>query len=182
MDVADKIKKLFEQHSIIWRARPKRTPLPPDGTPPTNYVYASEERNYLRFYLTEHYARIVGALIYSWITCRPGAAFAIGKTSRGMHSPTEEYVRQLMHLVGCMRNFPHLKLIYHCGGSAVADHLSHLSENDNALASLSSRKFRGGNTVTRWIPLWGCPILITLDLALQDASLFLATVSSYIAT
>jgi hypothetical protein len=43
-----------------------------------------------------------------------------------------------------MRNFPHLKLIYHRGGSAVADHLSHLSEKDTALTSLSSRKFRDG--------------------------------------
>ena len=46
-----------------------------------------------------------------------------------MHNPTEEHVRQLEHLVGYMRNFPHLKLIYHRGESAVADHLSHLSEN-----------------------------------------------------
>ena len=63
MGVADKTKKLFEQHPILWRARPKRTPLPPDGPLPTNYVYSSEERNYLRAYLTEHYASIVGALI-----------------------------------------------------------------------------------------------------------------------
>ena len=63
-----------------------------------------------------------------------------------MHNPTEEHVRQLEHLAGYMRNFPHLKLIYHRGGSAVADHLSHLSEKDTALASLSSRKFRGGNS------------------------------------
>ena len=128
MDVADKIKKLFDQHPILWRARPKRTPLPPDGPLPTNYVYSSEERNYLRSYLTEHYASIVGALIYSCITCRPDIAFAIGRTSQGMHNPTEEHVRQLEHLVGYMRNFPHLKLIYHRGGNAVADHLSHLSE------------------------------------------------------
>ena len=146
MDVADKIKKLFEQHPILWRARPKRTPLPPDGPLPTNYVYSSEERNYLRAYLTEHYASIVGALIYSCITCRPDIAFAIGRTSRGMHNPTEEHVRQLEHLVGYMRNFPHLKLIYHRGGSAVADHLSHLSEKDTALTSLSSKRFRDGNS------------------------------------
>ena len=29
MDVAEKIKKLFEQHPILWRARPKRTPFLP---------------------------------------------------------------------------------------------------------------------------------------------------------
>ena len=63
-----------------------------------------------------------------------------------MHNPTEEHARQLEHLVAYMRNFPHLKPIYRRGGSAVADHLSHLSEKYAALTSLSSRKFRDGNS------------------------------------
>ena len=44
------------------------------------------------------------------------------------------------------KNFPHPKLVYHRRGSAVADHLSHLSEKDTALTSLSSKKFRAGNS------------------------------------
>ena len=145
MDVEDKIVKLFERHSTLRRVRSKNFPLPPKEEAPTT-EFNPENYNYLHKYIHDNYASIVGAIIYTSITCRPDITFAVGRVSRGMHAPTPQHVRMLEHLLGYLKKFPHLKLVYMHQGNAVESHLQHLSENDSALATLCNRSFRGNKT------------------------------------
>ena len=50
-------------------------------------------------YLKQHYASIVGSMIYIMTTCRPDIAFVTGKLARGMHQPTRMHVKFVVNLL-----------------------------------------------------------------------------------
>ena len=140
MDVEEKVLNLFKRHSVLNSCRPRKTPLPPKEISEAEPNHTPTK---LQEYIAANYASIVGALIYMSITCRPDIAFAIGRTSRGMHSPTLKHVKMLEHLCGYMINFPHVKLVYKRSGNAIESHLSHLSESDSALSSICCYDYKG---------------------------------------
>ena len=142
MDIADKVKKTFEKHPILNRARPRKCPLPPKDDAS---IVTEEKPTELQEYIHDNYASIVGAFIYMSITCRPDISFAIGRVSRGMHKPERHHVKMLEHLCGYLKAYPGIKLIYQRTGNAIETHLSHLTEKDSALATLSARNYRGKN-------------------------------------
>ena len=139
MDVEDKVKKTFEKHPALKTARVRHTPLP---SKEDKVISADAPETPLQTYIRENYASIVGAFIYMSITCRPDIAFAIGRTSRGMHNPQPQHVRMLEYLCGYLKAYPHLKLVYQRSGNSVEQHLSHLSKNDSALVTISDRSFK----------------------------------------
>ena len=140
MDVTDKVKKTFEKHPPIKSARPRHFPLPAKDD---KQLMADTKETALQAYIRENYASIVGAFIYMSITCRPDISYAVGRVSRGMHNPERHHIKMLEHLCGYMRAYPHLKLIYQRHGNQIETHLSHLSHQDSALATMATREYNG---------------------------------------
>ena len=140
MDITDKVKKTFEKHKPIKSARPRHSPLPVKDD---KQLMAVTKETALQAYIRENYASIVGAFIYMSITCRPDIAYAVGRVSRGMHNPERHHIKMLEHLCGYMRAYPHLKLIYQRQDNQIEQHLSHLSNQDSALATMATREYNG---------------------------------------
>ena len=140
MDISDKVKKTFEKHSQLKTARPRHFPLPAKDD---KQLMSDTKETALQAYIRDNYASIVGAFIYMSITCRPDISYAVGRVSRGMHNPERHHIKMLEHLCGYMRAYPHLKLIYQRHGNQIETHLSHLSNQDSALATMATREYNG---------------------------------------
>jgi hypothetical protein len=139
MDVINKIKDLFKQHGILNSTHniPGRdTPLDDDYTKiplePGKVVYSELDK-----YLEEHFASVVGALIYISITCRPDLAFTIGKLSRGMHQPNPRHIAMMKHTLGYLRRTQNYKMVYKRTNNSVEALFRELGKRDIALATLS---------------------------------------------
>ena len=103
MDVAAKIDALFEEHKILRMLPNKATPLP-DSTSAKSRPLLSPA---IAAHIHEHYASLVGALIYMSVSCRPDIAYGVGRLSRHMHGPTEEAVMDCAHLLGYLGDAKH---------------------------------------------------------------------------
>ena len=162
MDVIEKVKELFSRHGILnnnSNIKTRATPLDHDyshiaveeeceidnsyvglgKTKSTHWVAPpidTAKLNPVEQYIVEHFAAIVGSLIYISITARPDLAFAIGKLSRGMHQPNLRHVKMMVHVLGYLRKTQYLKLVYKRTGNAVQSLFRDLGAVDASLASL----------------------------------------------
>ena len=139
MDTIEKIKTMFKQHGIInstHNIAQRDTPLDDDYTK-IDIKAGNQNYNAVDKYLEEHYASVVGALIYISITARPDLAFAIGKLSRGMHAPNARHISMLKHTLGYIRKTQYLKFIYRRTNYGVQPLLRQLGQRDRVLVTLA---------------------------------------------
>ena len=134
MDVESKIKKLFDDHSILNVLKNVKCPTP--ITEDTLNVPDAHQQKWapVDHHIASKYASINGALIYMAITCRPDITFAIGKTSRGMHQPTPAHVASLKHLISYMWRTKEFKFRYLATGCNVRSHLRGISAQDASIS------------------------------------------------
>jgi hypothetical protein len=105
MNVEAKIDDLFRSHPglDITSLKKRDSPLPTDDSNKQYINQTSTDSKPLtdnQRYIHDHFASFAGSLIYMSITCRPDISYAVGKISRGMHSPTLAHVRMLEHCLG----------------------------------------------------------------------------------
>jgi hypothetical protein len=148
MNVEAKIDDLFRSHPglDITSLKKRDSPLPTDDSNKQYINQTSTDSKPLtdnQRYIHDHFASFAGSLIYMSITCRPDISYAVGKISRGMHSPTLAHVRMLEHCLGYIYRHKARALVYLRSGNAVETHFRNLSEQDSQLVGIAQREYRG---------------------------------------
>ena len=134
MYVKSKIEKLFEDHSIINTLKNVKAPTPITEDNLNVADCFKEKWHPFDHYISDKYASINGACIYTAITCRPDTTFAIEKTSRGMHQPTPAHVASSKHLLSHLWRTRDYKLHYYRSGRKVRSHFTNITEQDSSIA------------------------------------------------
>jgi hypothetical protein len=120
MDVTAKITTLFADHKLLRMLPSKATPMSDvsnDKRPPLDAAMSA--------YIKEHYASLVGAMIYMSISCRPDISYAVGRLSRHMHNTTDDAARDCAHLLGYLNDATNkgLGLLYCVNGNSMRSHM-----------------------------------------------------------
>ena len=126
LDVQYKIDNLFAKHKIL-----------PDHMQGKHHDVAFQEANAaipddtklsndVQRYVYDNYASLNGMLIYMGITCRPDMAYALSKTSKGMHDPKPKHVAMLIQLLGYVYRCKNLCLVYSRSKPALFEALTDL--------------------------------------------------------
>ena len=131
MNVKAKIDKLFDDH------HPHLSRIGTLGTPVTSdFAHDGFEEDVeltpMEAYLKQHYASIVGSMIYIMTTCRPDIAFVTGKLARGMHQPTRMHVNLLkgaLKYLNCHRSTP---LVYKRRNTEANKHFQRMQYEDGS--------------------------------------------------
>lgn len=133
MDVKSKIDTLFAERSELNGIG--HSTLPMEHTVPDR---KGDKICKFLSYLAKPsiYASIVGSCIYLAVTCRPDISHAVGRCSRGMHSPTKENLIQLKTLLKYLRATSHYKLNYHRSDHPLKSQLQKYALKDKELISL----------------------------------------------
>mmetsp|Transcript_9195 Transcript_9195/g.37743 ORF Transcript_9195/g.37743 Transcript_9195/m.37743 type:complete len:529 (+) Transcript_9195:1474-3060(+) len=118
LGVQAKIEEIFQEHPILLTKGKSNTPMSPsfkyrEGEPTTEF----------ELYIHEHFASLLGSLIYLSITCRPDLAQALGRCSRGMHQPTFQHVQMLGNMFRYLNAHRDLKLFYRSSENPINQYL-----------------------------------------------------------
>lgn len=133
MDVANKIDALFLEKPRLQNIGSNNIPMAvtlPDRK--------KDKIDPLLAYLSDPkvYASIVGTLIYLAITCRPDISHAVGRCSRGMHSPSAQHVLMLRTLLQYLNSHRNYKLSINRYNNPIRKHLQLYAEKDPSLISI----------------------------------------------
>jgi len=149
MDVEAKIEALFNRYDFLGKVYPAdviKTASMDDKS-----CFEDPELNDLQVKLKEHFAEIVGSLIYISITCRPDISCAIGLASKGMHGPSKIHLLYLEGLMRYLKKHKGLKLVYSRTNAFLefADGLSQAypeigNLGESPVIGLSDANFAGG--------------------------------------
>jgi len=112
-DVAEKVRKIFEERPIFQTIKPSNTPFLTDKDKWLQSELKSEGDEVRKLLMDPKvYASVIGAAIYISITCRPDITHAVGRLSRHMHNPDITHAAQARRLLGYLRKTPRHKLVY----------------------------------------------------------------------
>ena len=139
LDVKAKVDELFKRYPILLDCPTRSTPLSASLTSPANAD--AYKPNKVDFFIKEHYASIVGALIYMSITVRADLALAVGKCSRGMHDPSDVHVSMLRHVVGYIKVHRAVKLTYKREKQRIQQLYKEIADVDSALQTIHGYDF-----------------------------------------
>ena len=149
MDVTYKIDQMFDvKHTILAGHLKGKGDVAFDEAH-TNIPDDKEITSALDRYILDHYASLNGMLIYMGITCRPDLAYALSKTSKGMHSPKPKHVAMLRHLLNYVYKNKTICLVYSRDHAPMYNLLKDISRSDAALSFVATsdgqhvRRFAG---------------------------------------
>ena len=137
MDVETKIDNLLDRHQTLkghLKGKADIAMIEDHMKVPDDHKLTTAVDSYLH----ENYASINGALIYMGITCRPDMAFALSKTSKGMHNPRPKHIAMLRHLLLYVYQNKQLALSYSRDDPPLFRLLKDASRTDAALSFLAT--------------------------------------------
>ena len=137
MDVTNKIESIFKVHAILKPICDMKGDVPINDYALNRPDSDEAKYNPMEKYIAERFASINGSIIYLCITCRPEIAFAIGKTSRGMHKPKPSHVASLKMLLAYLWHTRHFKLYYRQNGGMVRSLYEHIRQEDKSIAVIA---------------------------------------------
>eukprot|EP00633_Aureoumbra_lagunensis_P010711 CAMPEP_0197341088 /NCGR_PEP_ID=MMETSP0892-20130614/46048_1 /TAXON_ID=44058 ORGANISM="Aureoumbra lagunensis, Strain CCMP1510" /NCGR_SAMPLE_ID=MMETSP0892 /ASSEMBLY_ACC=CAM_ASM_000538 /LENGTH=1284 /DNA_ID=CAMNT_0042845965 /DNA_START=532 /DNA_END=4386 /DNA_ORIENTATION=- len=144
LDVTAKIKQIYEDHPMLNQCLPSIYPMtqntPKDGEPSTA----------LELYIKHNFSSLVGSLIYLSTTCRPDLTQALGRCSRGMHSPTYHHIQILEQIFKYLKKPENraLKLFFRHDGAPTQQHFREISMDKPDLQTIvdpTPEQLKSGN-------------------------------------
>ena len=128
LDVKGKIDELFVAHPIFAK-------LPHHANPwSSDLAKAKFDENApldeVEQHIREHYASLVGSLIYITITVRPDLSYVVGRMARGMHAPTVFHLKMMKRVMCYLQGHRDTGLTYRRAGNPTHDHLREMAKCD----------------------------------------------------
>ena len=138
MNVKSKIDDLFNNcdFKFIHKIGHSKNPFPPS----LNDKSFPEEGTWteLELKLKEHFASIVGSIIYLSITCRPDIACATSKLARGMHGASRFQVNLLKTTLQYLNDHRDTPLVFKANDSLAKQHFRDMTADDPTVFSVSA--------------------------------------------
>ena len=114
-----RINAMFEKYDKLQVINPSSCPYSP------SFKKLDDTQEFkmtdLQAYLRDHFASIVGTIIYMSSTCRPDITTLCNKACKGMHNPQHSHLVYLEHLLKYLKGTIHDGLCYKRKGSVIAD-------------------------------------------------------------
>ena len=82
------------------------------------------------------------------ITCRPDLTYAVGRLSRGMHTPDMKHVQMMQSVIGYLRFQRGRKLVYQRKDARIQSLFRKIAETDPVLAKICGYDYRGSTPIT----------------------------------
>ena len=146
MDVKAKIDDFFKAHPTLAKLGSSNVPYCETNVKaaqanPTRSLRSSEQ------YMKDHFASIVGTLIYMSITVRPDITYAVNQMAKGMHNPELPHIVAMTQTLKYLNSHRSLALVYRRGSNQVDGLFRALGGMDGALQSLVSTSETPGDPI-----------------------------------
>ena len=141
-----KVDELFKNHPPLLNCSRRSTPLTKENYDSVGFKRAKVTP--LDQYILDNYPKIVGSLIYMSITCRPDLTYAVGRLSRGMHTPDMKHVQMMQSVIGYLRFQRGRKLVYQRKDARIQSLFRKIGEADPVLAKICGYDYRGSTPIT----------------------------------
>ena len=137
MDVKAKVDDFFKAHSTLSKLGSSNVPY---VDAQVKAAYASPQRSLrsTELYMKEHFASIVGTLIYLSITVRPDITYSVNQMAKGMHCPELHHIVAMNQTLKYLNSHREYQLVYRRGSNQVDGLFRTLGGMDGALQSLIS--------------------------------------------
>ena len=131
MDVKGKVDEMFAAHQCLRSLPHANNPWSPDLAKAS--VNEDTPLDEIETHIKEHYASLVGSLIYITITVRPDLSYVVGRLARGMHAPTVFHVKMLKRALCYLQGHRDTGITYRRAGNRTHEHLKELARSDSSV-------------------------------------------------